>query len=216
MEISITLQAVQATLAFVLGVGLGLVYDFVKAFRLRIRTGYGTAILDVFYCVSAALCLFTFGLGAGEGQLRLFMLIAVGLGASVYALLLSKTALAVFGAFAATVAATVRPLYAILKKSKAVVKKRIKIAKNIFQKNISWFTIKRSYKYKPHYNYRSGRSEGFETEKGKYVYEDCNLGLDSLRGDKPRLNTRKGCRGRSKARRTPAAGRRDDTVQRRA
>ncbi|HBR07832.1 MAG TPA: hypothetical protein DD735_02915, partial [Clostridiales bacterium] len=75
MDISVTKQAAQAALALMLGVALGLVYDFVKAFRLRLRSGFWTAFLDALYCALSALSLFIFGLAPGEGQLRLFMLI---------------------------------------------------------------------------------------------------------------------------------------------
>jgi hypothetical protein len=217
MELPVAKQAAQAALAFILGSGLGLVYDFIKAFRLRLRSGLGTALLDVVFCTAAALCLFAFGLGPGEGRLRLFMLIFVGLGGAAYAGLLSNTAMEIFSYFAGAAAAFLRPLRAAAVKFRAKLKKTFKSQKNVFQKIILWFTIiYNCAQDKPRLDSRSERSAGFETEKGKYVYEDRYFGTDGVRGDKPRVGTRKSGKSGSSARRAPAAGDGNDPEERRA
>ncbi|NCB50352.1 MAG: hypothetical protein EOM54_00530 [Clostridia bacterium] len=216
MEISITRQAAQAAMAFALGTAMGLSYDFIKAFRLRMHSRFATAFFDALYCLPAALCLFAFGLGPGEGQLRLFMLVFVGLGASVYSFLLSKYSLAVFGYFAKAAAAAVRPPLAAAGKCAVKLKKYLKSKKNIFQKIILWFTIIDNCKRdKPFLKHGSGGSEGFETEKGKYIYQNSHHRPDTLCDSKSRGGTRQGGRSRIAPRGASAAGYGNNTAKRR-
>lgn len=100
MEQPVYAQAMQAGLALLLGVGLGIVYDALKAARLsaggrRARRAL-TAAADILFCAVMAFALFSFGLGPGEGSLRAFMLCCAGCGWGLYALTLSPFALRFF------------------------------------------------------------------------------------------------------------------------
>ncbi|MEG1633128.1 MAG: spore cortex biosynthesis protein YabQ [Oscillospiraceae bacterium] len=209
-------QAAQAALALIAGVALGLAYDLVKAFRLKLRSPFFTASADVLFCLAAALGLFAFGLGPGGGQLRIFMLIFIGVGTAVYAGLISSTALPVFGAFAGatmrSIRVLLRPAVKIAAKTKIIAQK----AKNVFQKIITWFTITNSYR---HMSPKGGDSEGgggFETEKGKYLYEACHIDRCSLRGDKSCDSAGAGRRGGKAASGTEHSGCRNGAKKRRA
>ena len=93
-------QAWQAGLALLLGVGLGIIYDALKAARLASRRGKGrtaiTAAADILFCALLTFALFSFGLGPGEGSLRAFMLFCAGCGWGLYALTISAWALRFF------------------------------------------------------------------------------------------------------------------------
>ena len=71
--------------SLLLGAALALLYDLLRAIRLRRRSsGALTAALDALYCAALALLPFLFALRIGGGELRLFMLLAGILGAVVY------------------------------------------------------------------------------------------------------------------------------------
>ena len=59
--------------AVLLGLAAGLVYDLLRAFRLRLPRL--TAPLDILYCVTAGAAVFLFTLHRAQGQLRLYLLL---------------------------------------------------------------------------------------------------------------------------------------------
>lgn len=82
-QLSILLQAVG------LGWGLGLLYDLLRAARLRCRRAAIAAALDALYGLALFTLVFLFALRVGGGELRLFLLIGLGLGLLAFFLLCS-------------------------------------------------------------------------------------------------------------------------------
>lgn len=74
--------------ALLLGAALALVYDLLRALRLR-RGRALTAALDGLYCVAVAVSLTAFSLRVGNGELRLYMLLGTLGGATLFFVLLS-------------------------------------------------------------------------------------------------------------------------------
>ena len=70
--------------SLLLGFILSLLYDLLRAVRLRRATKRRfTSALDLLYCAAFALLMFLFALRIGGGELRLYMLFSVLLGVSV-------------------------------------------------------------------------------------------------------------------------------------
>lgn len=91
MENYISDQLISFLRAAVLGLMAGVVYDLLRAVRLRLlRSRALTHVLDAVYVLSALLVLFLFTLRQGQGELRLYMLLAMVLGLSFYFLLLGS------------------------------------------------------------------------------------------------------------------------------
>lgn len=90
MENYVTEQLLSFLRAALLGLMAGVVYDLLRAVRLRRRRSRAlTHLLDAVYVLSALLVLFLFTLRQGEGELRLYMLLAMSLGFSFYFLVFS-------------------------------------------------------------------------------------------------------------------------------
>ena len=80
MAIHVTEQLRSFLLSILLGLGAGVVYDLLRAVRLRHPRL--TAPLDLLYCHAVALAVFLFVLRQSDGQLRGFILLG-GLGGGV-------------------------------------------------------------------------------------------------------------------------------------
>ena len=81
MELSLAGQASSLLVSVLLGAGLALVYDLLRALRLRGRTRRGvTAALDALFCAVLALCALRLALRVGGGELRLYMLFGMAAG----------------------------------------------------------------------------------------------------------------------------------------
>ena len=57
--------------AILLGMAAALLYDLLRAFRLRLPRL--TSALDILYCMAAGLAVFLFMLRRAQGQLRLYL-----------------------------------------------------------------------------------------------------------------------------------------------
>lgn len=86
MENYISEQLILFLRSALLGAVCGVVFDLLRAVRLR-RGGLITHLLDVVYVVSVLLALFLFALRQGQGEMRLYMLLAIFLGIVLYFLL---------------------------------------------------------------------------------------------------------------------------------
>ena len=63
--------------AILLGMAAALLYDLLRAFRLRLPRL--TSALDILYCLAAGMAVFLFMLRRAQGQMRLYLLLgAVG------------------------------------------------------------------------------------------------------------------------------------------
>ena len=82
---SLSEQAQCFLASLLLGFILSLLYDLLRAVRLRRATKRRfTSALDLLYCAAFALLTFLFALRIGGGELRLYMLFSVLLGAVSY------------------------------------------------------------------------------------------------------------------------------------
>lgn len=77
MELPIALQALQFAISGAAGLGLGLIYDLLRALRRRNRRL--AILLDLLFCAMALLLFLLLALYPGHGILRLFMLAALAL-----------------------------------------------------------------------------------------------------------------------------------------
>lgn len=98
MEQAVALQGVRLALGFVLGVALGVCYDFVRPLRRRCGRG-GAAALDVAFALVSGLAAFAFAMGAGSGKMGLWELAASLLGFAGYMHTLSDAVYAVTDGF---------------------------------------------------------------------------------------------------------------------
>ena len=88
IEIGAQLDALWRSLF--LGAAFALLYDGLRALRLRRRTRRAlTDLLDALYCLFLAAALLAFTLRIGQGELRLYMLAFIALGAYLSFALLS-------------------------------------------------------------------------------------------------------------------------------
>ncbi|MGI5936810.1 MAG: spore cortex biosynthesis protein YabQ [Oscillospiraceae bacterium] len=172
MELSITLQLVQACAAILTGTALGVFYDILKTLRLRLHVWPVTAVLDLVFWLVAAFALFALGLGPGRGQLRLFMLICTLGGALLYSVSFSPVILAVLGYAADFIGIILEYVVKPFEWLGKQIKKTKKIYKNLFQKCAKWFRISSNSKRKIPARGRTHRGEdaGGETKAGRYYY----------------------------------------------
>ena len=85
MGFTLTAQAEGFAASLLLGFSLALLYDLLRAVRLRRRErALLTGALDALYCVIFALLVFLFSMRVGGGELRLYMILAALLGALFY------------------------------------------------------------------------------------------------------------------------------------
>ena len=68
--------------AILLGMAAALLYDLLRAFRLRLPRL--TSALDILYCMAAGLAVFLFMLRRAQGQLRLYLLLGAGGGGVLF------------------------------------------------------------------------------------------------------------------------------------
>ncbi len=144
MPLPVRLQLYQAGLSLLLGAGLGLWYDLLRAVRVQHKAPALTYVLDVLFWLPAALSLFSLGMGAGAGQLRLFMLLAAGLGALLYLHWLSPGILPGLCKFCAGIAKTVALPGKVLSRTKNSWKKSRRSEKKVFPNAKKWATMKGS------------------------------------------------------------------------
>ena len=90
MENYVSQQLISFLRATLLGLSVAVVYDLLRAVRLRAGSGkFLTHLLDAVYVLSALLVVVLFTLRQGEGELRLYMVMAMTLGFGFYFLALS-------------------------------------------------------------------------------------------------------------------------------
>lgn len=90
-------QALSFLGAAALGGGMGLVYDFFRLLRGRLRWKPLGAVLDLVYWPLATVALFVCSVRLGDGVVRLYLMAGVVLGGILYFLFLSSLALLLGG-----------------------------------------------------------------------------------------------------------------------
>mgnify|MGYP004664949167 FL=1 len=83
MEIAVGAQALGLVLAFVMGAGMGVLYDVLRPLRRRSGRG-GAAALDALYMLLCGALSFVFAMGAGSGKLGMWELAATLAGFAGY------------------------------------------------------------------------------------------------------------------------------------
>ena len=131
IEIGAQLDALWRSLF--LGAAFALLYDGLRALRLRRRTRRAlTDLLDALYCLFLAAALLAFTLRIGQGELRLYMLAFIALGAYLSFALLSPLLRPLWDFWADCLFAFARLLRAPLLLVKKYYGKLYKVAKKLF------------------------------------------------------------------------------------
>ena len=133
MGVSLSGQAQGFFAALLLGVSLSLLYDLLRAVRLRRAARRRlTGALDALYCALAALLTFLFALRVGGGELRLYMLFAALLGAVCYFALCARRLRPLWDFWAEVLFAVFRLFAAPLRRLQKVYGKLAKLCKRYF------------------------------------------------------------------------------------
>ncbi len=118
-QITLVLQSL------LLGVGIGAVYDILRALRLHFHCGWGsTALLDMLFWAVVLAALFEFGLIAAAGQPRGFVLVMAAGGMGLYLAALSETVLETLLRLLQAFAKLRRAVHGLRMHCKTVVKER--------------------------------------------------------------------------------------------
>jgi hypothetical protein len=135
MEISVGSQAAALAEGLLLGAFLGIVYDFLRAWRHRLDSGPAGGAADVFFGMAAGASVFLYAMYRG-GSLRVSFIACPVLGGALYFLTVSPFFLSVFGLIADGLLIPLRALAGLFKKSAVFVKKNFDSLKK-------WYKIKR-------------------------------------------------------------------------
>ena len=192
-------QIHQASSAWLLGLLAGLYYDALKTLRRRIKRSGVTLLFDLLFWLGLALAIFTQTMTLGEGGVRIFMLATNAIGALLYFLVLSESALFLLGKILDMLLKMFRfltcPLRKIWAKGKSCAKRR----KEDFENWVNYYIIKLDYvtRFRKFGRGKSG-SEQVETQKGRYIYEAGSASAGRLRGVQPdgSPRTNRGRKGR--------------------
>ncbi len=98
LTMAVGLQLMVILESVLLGAGMGLVYDLLRALRWHFRFGAaGTAICDAVFWIFALSAFFRFSVASAVGQSRYYVLAGLLVGAVIYALLISEAVLEFLG-----------------------------------------------------------------------------------------------------------------------
>ena len=136
MEIPVSQQALTFAQGTLLGLGLCVCYDALRA--LRRRCPRGTLPADVLFGLLLAAAFLLFALTYGGGQFRLYLFLAVGLTAILYFLTLSPAVVRLFQALFSLLG---RFVQVILTPARFFLKFLKKILKTLFARCRKWFTM---------------------------------------------------------------------------
>jgi len=183
MELDMSFQLYQASSALLLGLSIGLFYDFLKAIRRRAGGAKLTFFTDILFWLSVATALFVQTMTVGRGELRIFMQVANAGGALLYFLVLSPAVLLVWGGFLDELLKILRIIGAPARAIWAEVKKVLKILKKDFQKMEKQCTIKRRRLRSEEKSALQDEAGGelLERQRGKYFYQTGGAGADRIR-----------------------------------
>ena len=178
MELEVKRQLLQLVAAYAAGLGLGVIYDVLRAIRRRLGLNW---FFDLLFAGALGFVLCTLGMSVGDGELNLFMAGFAALGFYTYMRLLSRLFLPAFAAFTGLLALILRPF-------RIVGKFFADQAKNVFSNCRAWFTMKR----------KSDRDSGGDAIEAEAAYDrrggDCGAadicGVESC-GDDGRSARRK-------------------------
>jgi len=119
--------------ALLLGATLALLYELLRALRLRSRRARAlTGALDALYCLLLAAAALLFALRVGDGELRLYMLLAAVGGAALFAAVCAPPLRPLWDFWAETLVLLCRALRLPLRKLKIFYGKLTKVCKRVF------------------------------------------------------------------------------------
>ncbi|MBE6908169.1 MAG: hypothetical protein E7474_01000 [Ruminococcaceae bacterium] len=131
IEIDAEVRLLAASL--LLGMALALVYDLLRALRLRRRgRAWFTDALDALYCAAMALSGFVFALRIGDGELRLYTVAVAALGAALFFAVFSPLLRPLWDFWARTFFELLRLLKIPIKTIKNFYRNLHKIARRLF------------------------------------------------------------------------------------
>lgn len=194
MGVTVSEQLCRLCASLLTGAALAVLYDVLRAIRRKLPQS--SALFDVVFSAAAILALFTLGMSAGGGTLYLSMVIFVLLGFSLWMLSLSRLFLPLFIKIAELLLLALSPL-------DFVIKKAVKLAKNIFPKIRIWYNIKR----KRETTHTDGGGE-LETEEYSGAHRSYYTPAAALRGGEPAVGDGSASRGRADGDKSAARDRR--------
>ncbi|MBD9199049.1 MAG: hypothetical protein EGQ09_18760 [Clostridiales bacterium] len=156
MAFQITEQLRTFGWAILLGLAAGLLYDLLRAIRLR--RPRMTWALDLLYCLAAGAALSLFVLRQGDGQLRSYILLGALGGGVVFFSLFSAPLRPLWDFWLDRCAEFFRLLVWPLRKGSAICKKIVRQTKNLFYFCEKYATIGIRIHRRPHY--KGGRPHG--------------------------------------------------------
>jgi len=180
MELDLMYQIYQASSALLLGLAAGLYYDVLKLVRRAgKRASGGTALFDLLFWLGLALALFVQTMTMGRGMVRIFMLVTNALGALLYFLTLSETALFLLEKILYFILVITAPVYKICAKGKNVVRKE----KEVFKNWIKHYIMKYIHLHNPKRCKKKRTERGEQiAQKSKHIYQTSCVGGGRLRG----------------------------------
>ena len=176
MELPISLQLLQAGLAFLLGAAAGVVYDLLRTVRLLLRSRVADWVCDALFCIGCACGLFVLGLSVGEGRQRGFLTVFVFLGMALYFVTLSIPARLLLEQLVRCLMRCVQILLRPVKVAAKGVKKMKKNIKNLFHYLHKWVILNKTEMIcDPIEQDQPSRAHGkrgntVEIQKGRYFY----------------------------------------------
>jgi len=180
MENPINQQLYQAALSLAAGMGIGLVYDGLRAWR-RSMGGRTHHAADLFFWFLACGGLYYLGMSVGQGQLRLFMALCAVLGAGAYFFTVSPFVVtglcAVLGFLARLCRFLTRPIGILWHRAKKFVKTR----KNLFPKPRHWVKMKMYRNIDPQHQSTAKEAHADETEKSGDLVQTIDPGDRGIR-----------------------------------
>ena len=168
-------QLISAAAALLLGVGVCVLYDVLRAMRRRLDSRVFTTVCDAVFCLAAFAGLFILGFTSGGGKQRIYMTAAALLGGALYFAAISRFVFPLCALLADFLAFLIKMVLLPVKLAEGFIKKIIILQKNVFHYAVKWYTINWGKKLIPKtivYSRHLAQSEGIhnETQKGRYYY----------------------------------------------
>jgi len=174
MEISIAQQAYAFAGAILLGFAIGVLYDLLRLFRLRVPVPVLGPVLDLLFWAAVVAALFVYATGATGGQMRIYVLLSVFGGAVVYFVTLSAWILSL-GNLVADGAAFLGRLVKLPFRFLFFCAKKIeKNLKNLFLYRRKWFKIEATFEAMEN----AARFEAAREEEGECHARDQSKSAD--------------------------------------
>ena len=167
-------QLMTALAALFTGFAAGVVYDFFRAWRRKLKSAVFTAAADIFFCVFALAALFLIAFISGGSQ-RIYILAFCAVGFALYYRFLSRSVMRLFGALIGGLGQMVRlllrpfgRLYTKLQNCNLIVKKSIESVKKQYIIIIRKFVYSGNKRKSAAITQAEGKSH--EEKKGRIYY----------------------------------------------